>query len=81
MKAYHCTTPKKLERYKKSGCILPPVRFWSTEYSAQKWMRKVGRTILLIFDAPNRSYPLPIKGGAFWTDQIVHNNKITGIKI
>jgi hypothetical protein len=79
MKVYHCTTPKKLKRYKASGGILPPVRFWSSEYSALKWMRKTGRNILLCFEAPQRTYPLPIKGGAFWSDQIIYNKEIQQI--
>ena len=79
MKAYHCTTPKKVKRYKTTGGILPPVRFWSTEYSARKWIQKTGRSVLLIFDAPERTFPLPITGGAFWTDQIINNKGINQI--
>ena len=56
MTAYHCTTPKKLKRYISTGGILPPVRFWSSEYSARKWMQKTGRSILLIFKAPDRDF-------------------------
>jgi len=76
MRAYHCTTPKKFERYKTTGAILPPVRFWSTEYSARKWMKKTGRSILLVFDISERVFPLPVKGGAFWTDQMIRNYQI-----
>ena len=47
------------------------MRFWSSEYSARKWMQKTGRSILLIFKAPDRVFPLPIKGGAYWTDQTI----------
>lgn len=42
MKIYHCTTPKKLERYKATGCILPPVRGWKYLNSAKQWGKRVG---------------------------------------
>ena len=71
VKVFHCTTPRKLKRYEQTGAILPVIRFWTTEYSARKWMKKTGRTILLSFDKPTRCFPLPIKGGAAWTDGIV----------
>lgn len=73
---FHCTTPKKLEKYIKTGCILPAVRFWGSEYSARKWMGKVGRTILLKFKSPERTYPLPIKGGAYWSDDLIRTWEI-----
>lgn len=76
IKIFHCTTPKKLNRYNITGAILPPVRGWTTEYSARKWMKKVGRTILLVFNKPDRLYPLPIKGGAVWTDCLVNEWEI-----
>lgn len=72
-KVFHCTTQKKLKRYEQTGAILPAVRFWTTEYSARKWMKKTGRNILLSFDKPARCFPLPIKGGAAWTDNIVRS--------
>jgi len=75
MTGYHCTTSKKLERYESTGAILPPVRFWSTEYSAREWMKKVGRNILLQFDIPGRYFPLPIKGGAYWSNSLVRKWK------
>ena len=68
---YHCTTPRKLEKYKRTGCILPPVRYWTSEESALKWMRRVNRTVLLMFIEPERSYPLPIKHGAKWSDGFI----------
>lgn len=64
---YHVTTPRKLARYETTGCILSPVRFWTTLYSAQRWARKTGRSVILAIDPP-REYPLPIKGGAAWCD-------------
>jgi hypothetical protein len=71
MIGYHVTTPKKLIRYQTTGAILPPVRFWGTEYSARKWMKHVNRTVLLRINTNERSWPLPVTGGAYWTDQLV----------
>jgi len=71
MRVFHCTTTKKLDRYEKTGAILPAVRFWSTKFSAIKWMKKTGRNVLLSFEKPVNSYPLPIKGGAYWSDDLV----------
>lgn len=75
MMVFHCITPKKLKKYQTTGCILPPVWFWTTEYSAKRWMQKVGRTILLTFEEPKRAYPLPIKGGAKWSPDIIRKYK------
>lgn len=73
IKVFHCTTQKKLKKYQQTSAILPPVRFWTTEYSARKWMRKTGRDVLLSFDKPFHCFPLPIKGGSMWTDELVRN--------
>lgn len=70
---FHATTPKKLKRYINTGCILPPVRFWTTERSARKFMQRTGRTILVTFERPTDSYPLPIKGGAMWSSNMVRD--------
>jgi hypothetical protein len=75
---YHVTTPKKLERYRRTGCILPPVRFWLTQERAEltqeraeRWMRRTGRTVLLTFECPNESYPLPTPRAAAWSPDMV----------
>jgi hypothetical protein len=68
---YHVTTPKKIARYRASGGILPPVRFWGCEHSARRWARKVGRAVILGFEKPARSYPLPMKGPAWWSPDMV----------
>jgi len=73
MKVYHCTTRKKLLRYKRSKCILPPVRYWTSKSSAIKWSRKTHRDIILVFNEPESSYPLPIKYGAKWSPQPVYS--------
>lgn len=79
MKVYHVTTEKKLKRYKETGAILPPVRYWTTEHAAYRWMKKVNRSIILEFEEPKRSFPLPIKGGAKWTDCLVRKWRVKPI--
>lgn len=76
MEGYHVTTAKKLERYRKTGCILPPVRFWPNEYTARKWMRKTKRDVLVKFERPDESYPLPDHKPAMWTPGYVREFKV-----
>lgn len=69
---YHATTPGKLARYRESGCILPPVRWWVSERAAREWMAKTKRTILLRIVTPCDAYPLPhMRGLARWSPRIV----------
>jgi len=78
MTGYHATTPKKLSRYKLTGCILPPVRFWIFENSAKEWAKKVGRDIILQFET-DVAYPLPDhkpRWHAYWTPNSVWSWKI-----
>lgn len=73
-RVYHCTTPKKLHRYEATGAILPPVRYWLSEGAAREWLRKTGRTVLLAFERPDTSYPLPDhrpRGMAHWSPCMV----------
>lgn len=45
---YHATTPRKVERYKQSGGIHPPVRGFDTLEAAQEWARlTAGRNIIM----------------------------------
>lgn len=78
MIGFHCTTPKKLERYKATHGILPPVRFWISENSARNWMIKTQRSILLKIEV-KIGYPLPDhqpRGSAFWTPEFVYKFSI-----
>ena len=78
MEIFHCTTPKRLKRYKDTGCILSPVRGWKYLKSAENWCKKTGRTIIIKFDA-EKYYPLPDHkplGHAFWCDEYIRNYKI-----
>ena len=73
MIGYHVTTPKKLARYQATGAILPPVRFWAFERSAQSWADKTGRHVILRIDV-DTAYPLPDHkptGHAYWTPELV----------
>ena len=58
MTGFHVTTPAKVERYKATGCILPPVRFWAFQTSAEAWAKKTRRTVILEIDVTT-AYPLP----------------------
>ncbi len=73
MTLWHATTPKKLDRYKATGGILPPVRGWRFEASGRAWAQKTNRTVLLRIDVP-AAFPLPDHqppGHAWWHDGIV----------
>lgn len=65
--AYHVTTRRKLDRCRATGSILPPVRFWPNEMTARAWMQRTGRDVLVIFERPEPSYPLPDHRPAMWT--------------
>lgn len=55
---YHVCTPTLLNKYERTGFILPPVRFWACKKKAIKWGHKCGRHILITVK-PATSYPLP----------------------
>lgn len=79
MKLYHCTTPNKLERYKNTGAILPPVRGWKWINSAKEWGRKTQRSLILEIETSELVYPLPDHKPlyhSFWTPDIIRNWKI-----
>lgn len=76
MIVFHVTTLKKLEKYKKTGAILPPVRAWENEQQARRMSISTGRKIILRLKFPNNAqkleghfnqarvldYPLEFKG-------------------
>lgn len=70
MIGFHCTTERKVERYERSGCILPPVRFFPNELTARRWMKRTGRDVLLQIEV-GESHPLPDHKPARWTMEIV----------
>jgi hypothetical protein len=78
MIGYHCTTERKLGRYKATKAILPPVRFWAFENSARSWGKRTGRNIILKINV-DTAYPLPDhqpKGHAYWSPNLVRNWEI-----
>jgi hypothetical protein len=79
MTLYHVTTPAKVEKYKATGGILPPVRGWLFEASARAWARRTGRTVVLKLEVPS-SYPLPDHrplGHAHWHDGMVRKWEVS----
>ncbi len=70
MTGYHVTTTRKLERYKQTGCILPPVRFWPNLETAQRWAKRTLRDVIIKFEC-EESYPLPDHRPARWTREHV----------
>ena len=79
MTLYHATTPKKAKRYRESGCILKPVRGFTTLQGAMAWAMKVGRTVIYEVNGEH-SHKLPdhhnCYGEAWWLDENVPIEKI-----
>ena len=71
MKLYHATTQKKAKQYRQIGFIKSPVRGFNNEKAAMAWAMKVGRNVILEFDA-DHPYKLPdhhnVFGTAWWND-------------
>lgn len=68
---YHCTTKRKLDRYKATGCILSPVRGWRYMDSARTWGKRTGRDIILKIEV-GVAWPLPDhypRYHAYWADE------------
>lgn len=71
MRLYHATTQKKAKLYRQSGAIHAPVRGFTTMQAAMAWAMKVGRVVILEFDA-DKPHKLPdhhnLFGEAWWND-------------
>lgn len=78
MKLYHATTQKKAKIYRESGCIKSPVRGFTTLMGAMAWAMKVGRIVIIEFEA-DKPYKLPDHhnqfGEAWWNDGDVKEYK------
>lgn len=78
MRLYHSTSQKKAKMYRDSGRILKPVRGFTTIEAAMAWSMKVGRTVILEFEA-EVPYKLPDHhneyGEAWWNDSDVTKYK------
>lgn len=59
MIVWHVTTRKKLERYYRSGGILPPVRAWKTVEEAVRFSKQTGRKVILRLKFPDHAEQLP----------------------
>lgn len=71
MKLYHATSQKKAKLYRQSGRIKAPVRGFTTLQAAMAWAMKVGRTVVIEFEA-TAPHKLPDHhnafGEAWWND-------------
>ena len=73
MKLYHVTTEKKIKKYHETGCILKPVRGFTTLTAALVWAVRVGRSVVLEIEADRGvCHKLPDHhnrhGEAWWVD-------------
>ena len=70
-KLYHATSEKKARLYREIGYIKAPVRGFTTIHAAMAWAMKVGRVVILEFDA-DKPHKLPDHhnqfGEAWWND-------------
>jgi len=75
---YHATSQKKAKQYRDTGCIQRPVRGFTTMLASMAWAMKVGRTVIMEFEA-NKPYKLPDHhnqfGEAWWNDGDVKEYK------
>jgi len=80
MDFYHVTTPKKAQRYKNTGCILSPVRGFTTQLAAMAWGMKTGRSVVYKFTS-DKNYKLPDHhnkfGEAWWADENIGLDRLT----
>ena len=58
MVVYHVCSYKKLQKYLKSGYILPPVRAWENIEQAERMSKSTGRKIILRLKFPNNASKL-----------------------
>jgi len=78
MKLYHATSQKKAKAYRETGYIKSPVRGFTTLQGAMAWAMKVGRVVIMEFEA-DKPYKLPDHhnqfGEAWWNDGDVKEYK------
>jgi hypothetical protein len=71
MDLFHATTQKKARLYRETGYIRRPVRGFTTMTAAMAWSMKVGRTVIVRFEA-TAPHKLPDHhnqfGEAWWND-------------
>jgi len=68
---FHAASQKGARKYRESGAIHAPVRGFTTDKAAMAWAMKVGRTVIIQFEAYN-PHKLPDHhnpfGEAWWND-------------
>lgn len=76
---YHVTTNKKAKLYHNTGCIIKPVRGFTTLQGAMAWAIKVGRPVIYEVES-DLCYKLPDHhnkfGEAWWSDKDISLDKI-----
>lgn len=55
MIVYHVTSLKKLDRYRKTGFIVAPVRAWETIEQAERMSISTGRRVILRLKFPKNA--------------------------
>jgi len=53
MIVWHVTTIKKLDRYRRAGAIMPPVRAWERIEDAERFSISTGRRVILRLRFPH----------------------------
>lgn len=53
MIVYHVCSSTKLEKYKRSGFIAPPVRAWENIEQAERFSKSTGRRVILRLKFPD----------------------------
>lgn len=55
MIVYHVTSAKKLDKYRKTGYIMPPIRAWENIQQAERMSISTSRPIILRLKFPNHA--------------------------
>lgn len=71
MIVWHCCSCSKLEKYKKTGKILAPVRAWENIEQAVRMSISTGRRIILRLKFPNNA---PKLEGHFNQARVLHSD-------
>ena len=69
MVVYHCCSLKKLNKYLKTGGIIPPVRAWENIQQAEHMSKSTGRKIILRLKFPDNADKLE---GHFNQARVLH---------
>jgi len=70
MIVYHVTSARKLDRYRKTGAILPPVRAWESIEDAHRFSVSTGRRVILRLKFPSNA---PKLDGHYGRARVLHS--------